>query len=96
MEEEIKEVCQEQQKEEVVRMPSFRRLSRGLSFNLFPQSLLLSQYSPSLVALIAVNVLTCAAISNDEPPSLPSSTPSNVTFQGRISKCGSQCVVTPH
>ena len=61
-------------------MPSFRRLSGGLSFKLLHQALLLSQYSPSLVALIAVSVLTCAAISNDEPPPLPSSTPSNVTI----------------
>ena len=66
-------------------MPSFRRLSRGLSFNRFTQSLLLSQYSPSLVALIAVSVLTCAAISNDEPPPLPLPTASNVTSQGRAS-----------
>ena len=58
MEVEIKEVCQEQQTEEVVGMPSFRRLSRVLSFNRSPQSLLLSQYSPSLVALTAVSVLT--------------------------------------
>ena len=71
-------------------MPSFRRLSRGLSFNLSSQPLLLSQYSPSLVALIAVRVLTCAAISNDEPPPLPSSTPSNVTFEANPSKFGQQ------
>ena len=69
-------------------MPPFRRLSRGLSFNLFPQTLLLSQYSPSLVALIAVSVLTCASISNDEPPPFPLSTAPNVTSQGRASKCG--------
>ena len=62
-------------------MPSFRRLSRGLSFKLLSQSLLLSQYSPSLVALIAVSVLTCAAISNDAPPPLPSSEPSNITIE---------------
>ena len=69
-------------------MPSFRRLSRGLSFNLFPQSLLLSQCSPSLVALIAVSVLTCAAISNDEPPPSPTFTPSNVTIEASASECG--------
>ena len=79
MEEEIKEVCQEQQEEEVVRnVISSSPLQRPF-FNPFPQSLLLSQYSPSLVALIAVNVWTCAAISNDEPPPFPSSAPPNVT-----------------
>ena len=58
-------------------MLSFRRLFKnGLSSNLFPQSLLLSQFSPGLVALIAVSVLTCAAITNDESPTF---SPSNVT-----------------
>ena len=58
-------------------MLSLRRLFKnGLSFNLFPQSLLLSQYSPGLVAIIAVSVLTCAAITNDE---IPTFSPSNAT-----------------
>ena len=42
---------------------------------LFPEILLLSQYSPSLVALIAASVLTCAAISNVELPPPPPYTP---------------------
>ena len=70
-------------------MLSYRRLFRnGLSFNSFPQSLLLSQFPPGLVALIAVSVLTCATISNDEPPALPpsnSSTPQVANVQ--LSSC---------
>ena len=66
-EEEIKESQEEQEEEVIFKMMSFRCLFKnGLSSDLFPQSLLLSQFSPGLDALIAVNVLTCAAITNGE------------------------------
>ena len=71
LEEEIKKSREEQEEEVIVTMLSFRRLFKSeLSSNLFPQSLLLSQFSPGLVALAAVSVLTCAAITNDEVPAL--------------------------
>ena len=70
-------------------MLSYRRhFSNGLSFNLFPQSLLLSQFSPGLVALIAVSVLTCATISNDEPPApLPSNSSTPQVANVQLSSC---------
>ena len=68
---------------------SYRRLFKnGLSFHLFPQSLLLSQFSPGLVALIAVSVLTCATLSNDEPPALqPSNSSTSQVANVQLSPC---------